>query len=100
MNTAPNTAPATAPPSLGSSSEPITVLLFDLNSDPMMESMTIANSDMTTHDHAFIADTTGFTILAVSWMCFALEEESGGLSAALAAAAAAAAKLRAGRSIE
>ena len=28
MKTAPNTTPATAPPSLGSSSEPITVLLF------------------------------------------------------------------------
>lgn len=50
MNTAPNTAPATALPSLGSSSVPITMWLFALNSDPMTERMTMANNDTTILD--------------------------------------------------
>lgn len=120
MITAPNTAPATAPPSFGSSSDPITMWLFDyrnstlasihpsiykgptqlwlfplvpptgpggydggrtLNSDPIMERMTMANMDTTMllpisfvlvpiapsrpiyHVHAFMADTRGFTMV-------------------------------------
>lgn len=47
MKTAPNTAPATAPPSSGSSLDPITVWLFDLNKAPMVERMTMANTDTT-----------------------------------------------------
>lgn len=80
MKTAPKTAPATAFPSSGSSSPPSIVWLPDLNSAPMVDKIRIANTDKTMlvsvsltsplpvivgpyQVHAFMAETSGFTIL-------------------------------------
>lgn len=79
MKTAPKTTPATALPSFGSSSPPMTVLLFVLNNAPMVERMTMANMDTTMQVHAFMAETTGFTMLG-ELCCRGCAAEAGSLS--------------------
>jgi len=41
----------------------MTTLLLPLNKAPMVDRITIANMDTTMHVHAFIAETTGFTMM-------------------------------------
>jgi len=61
--TAEKTVAATAAPFGGSSVEPIIEWWFVWKRAPIMERITMAKTEMTMHDHAWTAPTTGFILV-------------------------------------